>query len=164
MLGIISLHQSIFALSVDSICSFLPLQMGRASRIYFCGKHNPLLLLQYCYQDRKWARDREQVKTNSSLSFPLCSSTHTLPAWDLERLFANLYFNLLNTGFVSQVVPEVRTWEMKVSQQTRALSCASCLQTAGRDLHLQPDPAQDSTDSIIVPSYPLPKLSQDLRA
>ena len=138
--------------------------MGRASRIFYCGKHNPLLLLQYCNQDRKWARDRGQLKSNSSLSLLLCSSTHTLPAWDLERLFANFCFNLSNAGFVSQVVPELRTWETMLSQQTRALSCASCLQTAGHDFHLQPDPAQDSTDSIIVPSYPLPKLSQDLRA
>lgn len=72
-LGVFLLHQSTFVPSVDSIPSFLPLQMGRAPRIYFRGKHNTLLLLQYCYQDRKWVRDRRQVKSNYSLSFPLCS-------------------------------------------------------------------------------------------
>lgn len=70
------LGQSTVVLFANSYFSFLPLQMGRASRIYFCGKHNPCLLLQYCYEDRKWSRDRRQIKSSSSLSFPLRPSTH----------------------------------------------------------------------------------------
>lgn len=60
------------------ICSFLPLQLGRAPRIFFSGKHNPHLLLQHCHQDRKWSKGRGQVKSSFSLSFPICPSTHTL--------------------------------------------------------------------------------------
>lgn len=141
------------------ICSFLPLQMGRASRIFFSGKHDPHLLLQHCHQDRKRSEGRGQVKSSFSLSFLICPSTHTLDflhrTWKGSSQILTLICYMV--GFLFRFRTKKPGDDAASRQQGRALSCALCFPTASHGLHLQSDWHTTEQDSVVVPSYSLPK-------